>query len=187
MDAEERKFLLQLARRAIEHYLATGSRLEIEPSEVPKPGLVEKRACFVTLKKGEELRGCIGSLEAHQPLFKDVIENALKAAFGDPRFYPLTSGEFEKITISISVLTKPKPFPVKGPGDLLEKLIPGKHGLILQQGVARSTFLPVVWEQLPEKIQFLEHLSTMAGLNPDGWKDPRTRFFVYEAEEFSES
>jgi AmmeMemoRadiSam system protein A len=94
--------------------------------------------------------------------------------------------DLEKIKISISVLSKPEPFPVSGPKDLLEKLIPEKHGLILQQGFARATFLPVVWEQLPKKEEFLAHLSMKAGLLPDGWMKPGTKFFVYEAQVFSE-
>ena len=186
LTEEDKKFLLRLARKSITHYLSKGSKLMLEPSEVPSKNLVENAACFVSLHDGEELRGCIGSLEARKPLFMDVIDNAVSSAISDPRFYPLTKQEIEKVKISISVLTEPKEFPVKSPEELLEKLIPKKHGLIIQQGVARATFLPVVWEQLPEKEEFLQHLSMKAGLSPDGWKDPETKFFIYEAIEFSE-
>ncbi len=186
LTEEEKKFLLELARKSIQHYLSTGNKLQLDPSEVPSKNLVENGACFVSLHKGKELRGCIGSLEAKRPLFMDVIENAVASAVGDPRFYPLTSIELQKVRISISVLTEPMELPVNSPEELLEKLIPDKHGLIIRQGIARATFLPVVWEQLQEKEEFLKHLSMKAGLPPDGWKDPKTKFFVYEAIEFSE-
>jgi len=186
LTEKEKKFLLVIAREAIGRYLEKGVKLDLKPSEVPTKRLTEDGACFVTLHMGGELRGCIGSLEAHRPLVMDVIDNALACAFGDPRFFPLAAGELPKVRISISVLTKPEPFPVKGPEDLLKKLEPKKHGLILEQGTARATFLPAVWDELPEKEEFLAHLSMKAGLAPDGWKSPRARFFVYEAEEFSE-
>ncbi|MBW3022588.1 AmmeMemoRadiSam system protein A [Candidatus Woesearchaeota archaeon] len=186
LTKEDKTFLLQLARKSIEYYLDTGNTLELSPDKVKSENLIKIGACFVTLKKGEELRGCIGTLEAHRPLFQDVIENSLASAFGDPRFYPLTKEELKEVKISISVLTEPKEFPVKDYEDLLVKLEKGKHGLILKQGFAQATFLPAVWEQLPDKIMFLEHLSMKAGLTPDGWKDPKTKFFVYEAIEFSE-
>jgi len=186
LTEKDKKFLLEIARKSIEYYFDTGKKLELSPEEVKSVNLVRLGACFVTLKLGEKLRGCIGTLEAHRPLFQDVIENSLASAFGDPRFYPLTREELSEIKISISVLTEPKDFPVKGPGDLLDKLKQGKHGLILKQGAAQATFLPAVWDELPDKVMFLEHLSMKAGLTPDGWKDSKTRFLVYEAIEFSE-
>jgi len=183
---EDKKFLLNLARKSIHHYLSKGKLLEMGPGEIPSKELIEDGACFVTLHKNGELRGCIGSLEAHRPLFIDVIDNAVASAVEDPRFQPLSLRELGKVTISISILTKPKPLPVSSPDDLLKKLIPNKHGLILERGLARATFLPVVWEQLPGKEEFLQHLSMKAGLSSDGWKDPQTKFYVYEAIEFSE-
>lgn len=183
---DEKKFLLGLARKSISHYLSTGRKLSVAPAEVPSEKLVEDGACFVSLHKGKELRGCIGTLEAHRPLFMDVIDNAIASAVGDPRFYPLTMVELEKVRISISVLTKPEELKIKSPEELPEKLMSEKHGLIIQQGVARATFLPAVWIHFPKKEEFLRRLSLKAGLGPDGWKDPRTKFFVYEALEFSE-
>ncbi len=183
---KEKEYLLSLARRSIAHFLKNGMMLTVMPDEVPTERLVEDGACFVTLKTGENLRGCIGSLEAHRPLFMDCVENAVAAAFQDPRFRPLEPPELPSIRISISFLTKPEPFPVKGPEDLLARLIPGKHGLIMRKGMARATFLPAVWEQLPEKQQFLSQLSLKAGMGPDGWKEKGVEFQVYEADEFSE-
>lgn len=186
MRDDDKKYLLKLARSAIKNYLKNQQTIDADPKEVPSEKLTENGACFVTLKIGKELRGCIGSLEAHRPLVMDVIHNAISSGFEDPRFNQLTKDEFEKVTISISVLTKPKPFPVDSPEDLLKKLVPNKHGLILKNGWNRATFLPVVWEELKGKEEFLSHLSMKAGLALDGWRDPKTEFEVYEAIEFSE-
>jgi AmmeMemoRadiSam system protein A len=186
LTEEEKKFLLSLARKSIRHYLEKGAKMDLAPADVPTKRLTEDGACFVSLHIGGELRGCIGSLEAHRPLVMDVIDNALACAFGDPRFFPLSKEELPKVKISISVLTKPECLPVKDSDDLLKKLVPGKHGLIMEKGTARATFLPVVWEQLPKKEEFLEHLSLKACLAKDGWKSVDCRFYVYEAEEFSE-
>jgi AmmeMemoRadiSam system protein A len=186
LTKEDKKYLLDLARRSIKHYLKKGITLDIQPTEITNEKLTEYCACFVTIHINNELRGCIGSLEKCRPLVNDVVHNAIACAFEDPRFQPLSVDEFNKIKISISVLTKPEPFPVKSPEDLLKKLTPKKHGLILKQGWNRATFLPVVWEQLTDKEKFLTHLSIKAGLSPDGWRDPKTEYEVYEAIEFSE-
>lgn len=186
LSDEERAYLLGLARRSISHFLEKHEMMELKPEDVGSKKLTEEGACFVTLHMDGNLRGCIGTLEAHRPLVFDVIDNAVNAAVNDPRFFPLTEGELETAKISISVLTKPEPLPVNGPEDLLGKLEPKRHGLILKHGIARATFLPVVWEQLPGKEEFLEHLCMKAGLAPDGWKDPKTEYEVYEAIEFSE-
>lgn len=185
----ERDFLLKLARRVIEHYLKSGTRLDINPGEVPSERLIKDGAVFVTLyaRKDNSLRGCIGSLEAKRPLVFDVVENALHSAFGDPRFPSLKREELPNVRIEISILTEPKPLKVTDKDDLLKKLIPGRHGLIVQKGFARATFLPVVWEELKKKEDFLTHLCQKAGLYPDEWKDTREmKFFVYEAEKIEE-
>lgn len=187
LNAKEKKYLLELARKTVSHYIETGEILQLKPEDVPHKGLIENGACFVTLYIGKELKGCIGTLEAHRPLVFDVIDNAIGAAFNDPRFYPLRKEELPKVTFSMSVLSAPEPFPVKDANDLLKKLVPHKHGLIIQMGVARATFLPVVWEQLPKKEEFLSHLCMKAGLLPDEWKRTKgIQFYTYEAEEFSE-
>lgn len=187
LNDKEKRFLLETARKAVSEYLKQGKRLDLKPGEVPSKKLTEKGACFVTIYKGEELRGCIGSLEAARPLVFDVIDNALNAAFGDPRFFQLTQDELPQVRFSISVLTKPEKLEVKDADDLMKKLVPRKHGLIIQKGYARSTFLPAVWEQLPDKKEFLAHLCMKAGLGPMEWSDTRgMEFQVYEADEFSE-
>lgn len=180
------KFLVDLARKAIILYLEKQEVLDIDPGKVPNKEMAEKRACFVTLMKKGELRGCIGSLEPGRPLVFDVIQNAINAAFEDPRFYPVTTDELDDIQIEISVLTVPEKIPIKSREDLLEKLVPGKHGLIIQKGWNRATFLPSVWEQLPEKEKFLSRLCSKAGLAPDEWKHPeKMQFHFYEAEKIS--
>ena len=187
LNRKEKDYLLALARESVAHYFRKGFRMDVQPKDVPTRRLTENGACFVTLHIGKDLRGCIGTLEAHRPLVMDVIDNALAAAFGDPRFHRLRPEELPKVTFSISVLGEPKPFPVKDSADLLKRLVPHRHGMILQKGYARATFLPVVWEQLPEKEEFLSHLCMKAGLAADAWRDTDgMEFQVYEAEEFSE-
>jgi AmmeMemoRadiSam system protein A len=136
----------------------------------------------VTLKKEGVLRGCIGSLEAEKPLFLDVAINANLAAFSDPRFLPLSFSELPKISLEISVLTPSRPLVYKNKEELLKKLHPSL-GVILEKDGRRATFLPQVWEELPEKTLFLEELALKAGLHKDDWQ--RASFSVYEVEKFA--
>jgi AmmeMemoRadiSam system protein A len=185
----EREFLLKLARRTMEYFLKNGRKLEVKPTDLPSPKLIEDGAAFVTLYIGKEkaLRGCIGSLEAKRPIVFDVVNNAINAAFDDPRFQPVQEYELKTIKIEISVLTPAEPLKVKDADDLLKKLIPGKHGLIIQKGWNRATFLPIVWKEIPDKEQFLNELCQKAGLMPYEWKDTEEmEFYTYEAEEFEE-
>ncbi len=189
LTKSEGAYLLKTARASIETYLKSHERLEIMPSDVPTKSLAEDGACFVTLYIGKDrsLRGCIGSLEASRPLVFDVADNALNSAFGDPRFPKVRTEEMKDIKIEISVLTKPVKLEVSSAKDLLKKLIPRKHGLTIQKGWARATFLPVVWDELKEKEEFLSHLCMKAGLGPEEWKDTGSmEFFVYQAQEFEE-
>jgi AmmeMemoRadiSam system protein A len=187
LDKKEKEYLLKLARRTVEQYLKEGKKLELRPGDVPHRKLTENGACFVTLHRNGQLRGCVGTLEAHRPLVFDVIENALNAAFDDSRFHPVGQDELENVKFSISVLGAPVPLKVKDSADLLRKLVPHRHGLTIRRGYACATFLPVVWEELEGKEEFLTHLFMKAGLAPDSWKDTNgTEFHTYEAEEFSE-
>jgi len=155
-----------------------------EPS--PGPSTDEKRGCFVTLHKNRTLRGCIGTIEPVTPLVLCVTENAINAAFRDPRFSEVTPLEMDEIDIEISVLTVPAVLEFTDGKDLIKKLKPGVHGVILSNGPHRSTFLPQVWEQLPEPPIFLEHLCRKGGMKADCWQDPNTVIQVYEAEYFGE-
>jgi len=181
----EQQWLLSLARETIA--LGTNGRrpYEIVADQVSE-ALCEKRACFVTLTIRGQLRGCIGHLEAIQPLYKDVMENASAAAFGDPRFPPLEKGELEGLRIEISVLTPPKPLAYKGAGDLVRKLHPGKDGVILGKGANKATFLPQVWDEIRNPEDFLSHLSAKAGLAPDAWRKGDLSVEIYGVEAFEE-
>ncbi len=126
-------------------------------------------ASFVTLRDGDRLLGCIGSLEPRRALLADVVDNALGAAFRDPRLPPLTAAEFARMRVHISVLTPAVPLPATSLEDLRARLRPGTDGLVVSSGRHRATFLPSVWEQLPDPDEFLAHLWRKAGLRPDAW------------------
>ena len=141
------------------------------------------RASFVTLHIDQQLRGCIGTLEAYRPLIVDVVENAYSAAFRDPRFPALTSKEFPELDIHISILSTPESVNVQSEQELLDLLQPGVDGLILTEGHHRGTFLPSVWESLSDKQQFLNHLKQKAGLPANYWS-PSIKIEKYNVEEF---
>jgi len=184
LDPAQRGTLLALARQSIEHGLDQGGPLPVVPSDYPAD-LRVRRAAFVTLETGGSLRGCIGHLEAIQPLVLDVAENAFAAAFRDPRFQPLTRPELARLSIELSILTPSRPLSFTSEEALLRMIEPGRDGLILEEGAARGTFLPTVWESLPEPRTFLRHLKRKAGLHPDHWSD-RVRVRRYRTESFSE-
>ncbi|HQL77179.1 MAG TPA: AmmeMemoRadiSam system protein B [Verrucomicrobiota bacterium] len=185
VSVPERKFLLELARQTLKSVTATGSLPEVADKDVP-PKLLEKRACFVTLTKGGALRGCIGHLTALEPLHQAVAENARNAALRDPRFPPVQADELGEIKIEISVLTEPQPLPFSSPDDLLNKLRPLEDGVLLHIGTRTATFLPQVWAQIPDKVQFLEHLSRKAGCDASAWRGKDVTVSIYHVECFEE-
>jgi AmmeMemoRadiSam system protein A len=162
--------LLQLARDSIQHGLERGRPWSVDLTRCP-PALQEPGACFVTLERDNQLRGCIGHLQAIQALARDVADNAFAAAFQDPRFAPLGADELPRLELHISVLGKPQPLVFGSETELIAQLRPGEDGLILQDGPHRGTFLPSVWEQLPEPGQFWRQLKRKAGLPPDYWSN----------------
>ena len=170
--------LTEIARKVLEAYF-NGDEFELARQEKNK--FKEKKASFVTLTKEGNLRGCIGSLYPRQALWKDVQENAMNAAFHDPRFLPLNHKELSQIKIEISVLSEPKKINSKNPEDLIKKLTKNM-GIILNHRDSSSTFLPQVWEQIPDKIEFLEQLSMKAGLNKDAWKTAEIWFYKVDIE-----
>lgn len=175
--------LVDLARRSIEQGLKEGRFKEMDlsglPNELEQPGAV-----FVTLKKSGDLRGCIGSPVAWRPLGKDVVENAYKAAFEDPRFPPLSQAEWAVVDLSVSVLTPPQRMSFKDEADLLSQLKPDIDGLIIEDAGRRALFLPSVWEALPDPKAFLAHLKVKAGLPPNHWSPgfKAHRFHAVEVE-----
>ncbi len=185
LSPAHRRILLQVARDSIAHGLRTGRPLVVDPADFD-PELQAQRATFVTLEEGGQLRGCIGHLEAIQPLVADVAENAFNAAFRDPRFPPVSAGEFDALEIHISVLSPPEPMAFDSETDLLRQIRPGVDGLILEEGIYKGTFLPSVWEQLPDPRQFLAQLKMKAGLPPNYWSDT-LKVSRYTTESFAET
>jgi len=160
--------LIEVARASISHGLSHREPLRVDPSSFDD-ALSCQGASFITLKIEGQLRGCIGRIQSSVPLVCSVAHNAYAAAFDDPRFEPLTSTEFARINIHISVLSEPEPVTFDDEDDLLRQLRPGVDGLVLESGRCRGTFLPAVWETLPEPKRFLDQLKVKAGLHPDAW------------------
>lgn len=167
---EEHILLRKIAFEAVDYGLKHGKHLPVETSRYPSP-LQNPGASFVTLKIAGQLRGCIGSLEAYQPLVNDVVHNAYAAAFSDPRFQPVSNDELDKLEFHISVLTPAIPMTFDSEKDLLEQIRPGIDGLVLEDEQHRGTFLPAVWESLPDAESFLRHLKQKAGLPQDYWSE----------------
>ncbi len=173
--------LLTIARNAIEREFGRQVR-----TVTPHPDLAKPAATFVTLTQKGQLRGCIGSLEAHRPLAMDVAENALAAAFRDPRFPPLRQGELDQTRVEVSLLDTPEPLHFTDDAEAIGQLCPGVDGLILNCGHHRSTFLPQVWESLPTPGLFLEHLKLKAGLPADFWS-PQLTLARYGVQKWKET
>lgn len=187
MNQESQKFLLNLARQTLEYFFRTQKILKISETELTEVELKEKRGTFVTLMKDGQLCGCIGHIEPVQEIYKDVISNVLSAAFEDTRFEPLVVDELEQIKIEISVLTKPQILIYSSIQDLLNKLIPLKHGVIIRKGRFSATYLPQVWEEIEAKEEFLSSLCLKAGLDEEEWKRGELEVSTYEAEVFFEN
>jgi uncharacterized protein len=166
LNAERGDILLPIARAAISNTLGRTLQADEQPG-----WLQEQGACFVTLTQQGELRGCIGTLEAHRSLLQDVKANAHAAAFRDPRFSPLAAAELDKTSVEVSLLSAMTPMQFTGERDALTQLKPGIHGVVFEYGRHRSTFLPQVWEQLPNVVEFMAHLKYKAGLPPEFWAD----------------
>ncbi len=184
LQEAHRLALLGVARQSIALGLNEGHPLGVDPADYA-PELREPRAAFVTLLEFGQLRGCIGHLEAMQPLVKDVAENAFAAAYRDPRFPPVTSRELDRLHIEISVLTPAIPLTFASEQELLAQIEPGLDGLILEEDFARGTFLPSVWSSLPDPVDFMRHLKRKAGLPEDYWSN-RLRVSRYRTESFGE-
>ena len=175
--------LSRVALESIESGLGSGSSKTVDIS-ISTRTLNEPRASFVTLKKQGTLRGCIGTLEAHRRLVDDVAANAFAAAFRDPRFDKLASGELDSLEIGISILGPRKALVFDSQQTLLDMLRPGVDGLVLHDGNARATFLPAVWESLPQPAAFLEQLKQKAGLPADYWSNT-LEVWRYSTESFA--
>lgn len=185
LTTEEKQTLLRLAREALEIGVSGKKLPPLELTSMP-PRLQEQGASFVTLTTRGNLRGCIGALEPYQPLAEDVREHAIAAALQDYRFPNVKPEELSHIEIEISRLTIPVPLEYSTPEDLLSKLRPGIDGVLLRDGPYRATFLPQVWEKLPDSAEFLDNLCYKMGVSPDLWRKKHLEVFMYKVEDFHE-
>jgi AmmeMemoRadiSam system protein A len=180
MNDNRGDILLRLAHSAIATRFCLSG--DFDPNE---SWLNESAATFVTLTLAGKLRGCIGTLEAYRPLERDVRENAVAAAFRDPRFMPLSREEFPNVRIEVSLLSPIEPIPFVDEADALRRLRPGVDGVVLEYGERHGTFLPQVWESLPDPADFLGHLKRKAALRPDFWH-PDIRLSRYSVTKWKE-
>jgi len=185
ISENDKSFLLKLARKAIQSKSQDNLLTEEEINNL-NPLLKEKRGCFVTLNKNGNLRGCIGYILPVEPLYKAVMINAYNAAYGDPRFPKVDESEYNDLHIEISILTVPKKLEYESTQDILNKLTPLKDGVVIKKTFRSATFLPQVWEQLPQKEDFLSHLCLKAGLKPDEWVRSTLEIETYQVEAFEE-
>jgi AmmeMemoRadiSam system protein A len=181
LSSEEQRMLLEIAREAVAQAVRGARAPSLDLSQFP-PRLREKGASFVTLLGLEgELRGCIGTVEAHSPLAQDVQRNAVSSALRDPRFFPVSVDELDDLQIELSILTPPQRLEYDGPDDLLAKVRPGIDGVIIEKDWRRATLLPSVWEKIPDPVQFLSTLCLKAGLSQNEWRMPGVTVHVYQA------
>jgi AmmeMemoRadiSam system protein A len=185
LTADEKQTLLRLAREALEGAVR-GLKLSPPDPATLTPLLRAEGSAFVTLTVRGQLRGCIGSLQPYQPLVEDVREHAIAAGLQDYRFPPVRPSELPNIRIEVSRLTLPQILTYTDANDLLAKLRPGLDGVILRDGSRRATFLPQVWEQIPEKTEFLGHLCVKMGAPANLWRQKHLEVELYQVEEFHE-
>jgi uncharacterized protein len=181
----EKVQLLHLARQGLEAAVR-GQAAPPLADEGRTPALERPGCSFVTLTEEGELRGCIGGLMAEEPLWRDVQRRAGQAALHDYRFIPVQPDELPKIEIEVSVLSAPAPLDYATLADLLRRLRPHVDGVVLRQGLRRATFLPQVWENVPEPEQFLAMLCQKLGVPPDAWRREHLVVETYQVEEFRE-
>lgn len=185
LKPEDRALLLRIARQAIEDVALQRPIQPLELEQLPDP-LRREGATFITLTKHGELRGCIGAIEPQQSLAEDVRHQAVLAAFHDPRFPPLSLEELPQVTIEVSYLTPIEPLEYNVAEELISSLRPGIDGVLLRDGCRRATFLPQVWEKIPDPEEFLCLLCQKMGVPPDYWRTNKIDVGTYQVEEFHE-
>jgi AmmeMemoRadiSam system protein A len=184
---EEAKLLIKLAREAIVKGVEGNTTRHIPDNELLPPRLQEPGATFVTLRKDGLLRGCIGTLEASLPLAEDVCEHAVAAALHDPRFPPVSREEIPHLEIEISFLTRLMPITYTSCEELLSKIEPGDHGVVLRAGHRQATFLPQVWEIIPDPEEFMNRLCEKMRAPHNLWREGGVEVWVYQVVKFVES
>jgi AmmeMemoRadiSam system protein A len=185
LSEDEGNYLLAVARNTIKDRLHNREGPQINWKDLPEK-FQEQLGTFVTLTIDGNLRGCIGHIIPRETVIEGIRENSINAAFRDPRFPPLTREEFENTEIEISILTAPEELSYTDADDLLNKLRPGVDGLIIKKGPYEATFLPQVWDQLPDKEEFLSHLCLKAGLSHDSWRKEKLQVSTYQVQAFEE-
>lgn len=180
-NVEQGRTLLALARSALSQHLG----LEMQQEVTHEPWLDQAGATFVTLTRNQRLRGCIGSLQAHRPLYQDVQANAVAAGSRDPRFPPLSADELAQTRVEVSLLSPQEPLAFEREQDAVAQLRPGIDGVVLEFGSRCGTFLPQVWEQLPQREDFFRTLKAKAGLPADFWA-PGVRLSRYTVTKWKE-
>ena len=181
----DRKLVFDIAQFMVRFGVEKGRRPKIGWGEL-SPSMKAQRASFVTLTLNGALRGCIGSVTAHRALHEDIADSAWKAAFGDPRFKPLTAEELAGVKVDVSILSQARPIAVNSEAELINALDPDRDGLILRDGQRQALFLPHVWGGIPDPRVFIRALKRKAGLVPDHWS-PETRAFRFSVESFGQS
>ena len=186
LTENERRDLLRVARESIESVVTREKLLKVDVQSY-SASLQEEGASFVTLTKAGALCGCIGTLEPYQPLVQDVCEHAAAAAVEDYRFAPVRPEELTALMVEISCLTVPKVLAYRDPTEIPGLLRPSVDGVVLRDGVHRATFLPQVWEKIPDPEAFLNHLCWKMGAPENYWRIKRLEVLTYQVEEFSEA
>lgn len=181
----EQEILLKIARQSLEASVSGEPLPEIDLTQYP-PSLQKDGASFVTLRIQGNLRGCIGTLEACQPLVKDVQEHAAAAALQDFRFPQVQPSELPHIAIEVSVLSQSVPLHYDQPDGLISRLKPNVDGVVLRDGFRKATFLPQVWEKIPDPEHFLSQLCLKMGASKDLWRKKHLEIATYQVQEFHE-
>jgi AmmeMemoRadiSam system protein A len=185
LNDSEGKYLLGLARNTIEQELS-GRKTSDQGEILDSPRFAERRGTFVTLTINKNLRGCIGHIIPQESLLDGIKENSVNAAFKDPRFNPISMREWPDVKIEISILTDPAPLAYSDADDLLKKIRPDIDGVIIKKGFYQSTFLPQVWEQIPDKKEFFTHLCLKAGMDGNEWRKGKLEVYTYQVQAFEE-
>ncbi len=186
LTPQEKNILLQLARKTLEAEVKGKPSNPLNLDDFSST-LQASGTSFVTLTKNGQLRGCIGALEPTQPLVEDVRDHTIAAATQDYRFPNVNPYELDEISIEISRLTPSEPLNYSDAADLVRKLRPGEDGVVLKDGFRRATFLPQVWEKLPDPAEFLGQLCLKMGLGMNAWKQQKLEVLIYQVEEFHEA
>ena len=189
LSLEQGQLLVKLARHTLSQHLSK----QIPQKEIDSLNTALTDPCFnlscgtfVTLTIDGKLRGCIGNLTSNESLVSGVRRNAINAAFQDPRFSPLSLSELDRVSIEVSILSEPRPLYCREKADLLKKIRPNIDGVILRKDIASATFLPQVWEQLPQPQDFLTQLCLKAGLAADSWQESNLEVSTYQVQHFEE-